>query len=95
MLGLMCNDYLERDVYCCGPEGFMEGVREILNALGYDMDRYHQESFQLRRRPRRAHEFDDVVPQEEHQGAYRPYRFHVSAGARKQILSWLLPRRPG
>ncbi|MFN3130904.1 2Fe-2S iron-sulfur cluster-binding protein [Roseibium sp.] len=66
MLGLMCNDYLERDVYCCGPEGFMEGVREILNALGYDMDRYHQESFQAPAETKEElTEFDDVVPQED------------------------------
>ena len=45
MLGLMCQDYLERDVYCCGPESFMDSVREILISLGYDMDRYHQEAF--------------------------------------------------
>ncbi|WP_421982703.1 2Fe-2S iron-sulfur cluster-binding protein [Roseibium sp.] len=66
MLGLMCNDYLERDVYCCGPEGFMDAVREILNALGYDMDRYHQESFQAPAETKaELTEFDDVVPQED------------------------------
>ncbi|MBU2959471.1 hybrid-cluster NAD(P)-dependent oxidoreductase [Citreicella sp. C3M06] len=46
MLGLMAPDYLEREVFCCGPEGFMTSVREALAGLGYDMDRYHQESFQ-------------------------------------------------
>lgn len=46
MLGLMAQDYLEREVFCCGPEPFMQGVREMLAALGYDMSRYHQESFQ-------------------------------------------------
>lgn len=45
MLGLMAPDYLERDVYCCGPEEFMTSVREALAGLGYDMARYHQESF--------------------------------------------------
>ena len=45
MLGLTTPDYLERDVYCCGPEAFMQSVREMLVALGYDMSRYHQESF--------------------------------------------------
>lgn len=46
MLGLMAPDYLEREVYCCGPEPFMRAVRDMLNALGFDMARYHQESFQ-------------------------------------------------
>lgn len=46
MLGLMAQDYLDREVFCCGPEPFMQAVRDMLNALGYDMRRYHQESFQ-------------------------------------------------
>ncbi|ODM41442.1 hybrid-cluster NAD(P)-dependent oxidoreductase [Cereibacter johrii] len=45
MLGLMAPDYLEREVFCCGPEPFMQAVREMLVSLGYDMDRYHEESF--------------------------------------------------
>lgn len=45
MLGLMAPDYLEREVFCCGPEPFMQAVREALIGLGFDMDRYHQESF--------------------------------------------------
>ena len=45
MLGLMAPDYLEREVYCCGPEPFMQAVRDALVGLGFDMDNYHQESF--------------------------------------------------
>jgi len=45
LLGLAAPDYLEREVFCCGPEPFMTAVREALAGLGYDMDRYHQESF--------------------------------------------------
>lgn len=65
MLGLMCSDYLERDVYCCGPEGFMTTVREILNSLGYDMARYHQESFAApAETTAEITGFDDRVPDE-------------------------------
>ncbi len=65
MLGLMTPDYLERDVYCCGPEGFMQSVRDMLNALGYDMSRYHQETFQAPvLRVEDIEVPDDVVPQE-------------------------------
>mgnify|MGYP002015753355 CR=1 FL=1 len=46
MLGIMAPDYLEREVFCCGPEGFMTAVREALAGLGFDMEHYHQESFQ-------------------------------------------------
>ncbi len=45
MLGLMAQDYLDREVYCCGPEPFMTAVREALAGLGFDMENYHQESF--------------------------------------------------
>lgn len=64
MLGLMAPDYLDREVWCCGPEIFMQSVREMLVELGYDMARYHQESFHapvetVADEP--VH--DDVVPQ--------------------------------
>lgn len=63
MLGLMCNDYLDRHVYCCGPEGFMNAAREILISLGYDMDHYHQESFHAPAESvAEIKEFDDPVP---------------------------------
>lgn len=45
MLQLIAPDLDEREIYCCGPEPFMEAVRTMLVELGYDMDRYHQESF--------------------------------------------------
>ncbi len=45
MLGLMAPDYLEREVFCCGPEPFMRAVREMLQSLGFDMEHYHEESF--------------------------------------------------
>ncbi len=65
MLGLMAPDYLEREVYCCGPEPFMQMVREALVALGYDMDRYRQESFAApAATAEEVPDYDDVVPQE-------------------------------
>lgn len=64
MLGLMAQDYLEREVFCCGPEPFMQAAREALIGLGYDMDRYHQESFHA---PLPETELvpDDVTPEQE------------------------------
>jgi|TARA_R100000049_G_C1947176_1_gene92795 stachydrine N-demethylase, reductase component len=66
MIGLMAGDYLEREVYCCGPEPFMDAVREMLIALGFDMARYHQESFgaPVRKEDQLA-QHDDVIPDEE------------------------------
>lgn len=66
MLGLMAPDYLEREVFCCGPEPFMQSVRDMLIALGYDMEHYHQESFGAPVRTEAdAPELDDVVPDED------------------------------
>lgn len=66
MLGLMAPDYLEREVFCCGPEPFMQAVRDALTGLGYDMDRYHQESFGAPIATEAdVPELDDVVPDAE------------------------------
>ena len=65
MLGLIASDYLEREVYCCGPEPFMQAVRDMLIALGYDMEHYHQESFALAVETEAdAPVLDDFVPDE-------------------------------
>jgi len=44
-LPLLSPDFREREVFCCGPEPFMRAVRGMLEAAGFDMARYHQESF--------------------------------------------------
>lgn len=65
MVGLIASDYLEREVYCCGPAPFMDAVREMLIALGFDMDHYHQESFAAPVETEADQEvLDDVVPDE-------------------------------
>ncbi|MBB5044655.1 hybrid-cluster NAD(P)-dependent oxidoreductase [Shinella fusca] len=45
-LSLLAPDFRERTVFCCGPEPFMRGVRDMLKVCGFDMARYHEESFQ-------------------------------------------------
>lgn len=66
MLGIMAPDYLEREVYCCGPEPFMQAVREALQGLGFDMDHYHQESFHAPvETASDAPILDDIVPDED------------------------------
>lgn len=44
-IGLLAHDFLDRTVFCCGPDVFMDFVRTTLEAAGFDMARYHQESF--------------------------------------------------
>ena len=65
MLGLIASDYLEREVYCCGPEPFMQAVRDMLIGFGFDMEHYHQESFALAVVTQAdAPVLDDFVPDE-------------------------------
>lgn len=45
MLELICPDYMEREVFCCGPAPYMQAVRNILIAAGFDMAHHHEESF--------------------------------------------------
>jgi glycine betaine catabolism B len=41
----MAPDLKDRMVFCCGPEGFMQQVKDCLQQLGFDMANYHDESF--------------------------------------------------
>lgn len=45
-IALLAPDFLERTVFCCGPEPFMATVRESLAGAGFDMRNYHEENFQ-------------------------------------------------
>ena len=81
MLGLMAPDYLEREVFCCGPEPFMQAVRDALAGLGFDMDHYHQESFQPSLAAEDADATEgDVVPDED---ASAEVEFTVSGVSQK------------
>ncbi|MEM5530543.1 hybrid-cluster NAD(P)-dependent oxidoreductase [Gammaproteobacteria bacterium AS21] len=44
-LEMICGDYKQREIYCCGPESYMSAVKTMLEKSGYDMSRYHEESF--------------------------------------------------
>lgn len=44
-IALLSPDFMDRTVFCCGPEPFMAAIRSMLDASGFDMSRYHQESF--------------------------------------------------
>ncbi len=45
MLRLIAADLLEREIFTCGPAPYMAAVRAILAECGFDMTRYHEESF--------------------------------------------------
>jgi ferredoxin-NADP reductase len=45
MLRVIAPDFLDREIFCCGPEPYMRAVREILDRCGFDRAHYHEESF--------------------------------------------------
>jgi ferredoxin-NADP reductase len=45
LLPLLVADFPDREIFCCGPEPFMRSMRDMLEAVGFDMARYHEESF--------------------------------------------------
>ena len=58
-VALLAPDFMDRTIFCCGPEVFMEAVRSMLDAHGFDMSRYHQESFQPAQAPTPLAEVSD------------------------------------
>ncbi|WP_294272652.1 iron-sulfur cluster-binding domain-containing protein, partial [Propionivibrio sp.] len=52
---LWAPDFVEREVFVCGPSGYMDCVRSTLERIGYPMHRYHQESFGAPPAQRAAH----------------------------------------
>lgn len=45
MLELIAPDFLEREIFCCGPTPYMNAVKRLLEANGFDMRHYHEEAF--------------------------------------------------
>ena len=43
----ICPDLLEREVFVCGPDGYMSATIELLIGLGLPQDKYNQESFSI------------------------------------------------
>lgn len=44
-LTLMAPDFMEREIFVCGPAPYMKAVRAMLDAAGFDRQHYHEESF--------------------------------------------------
>ncbi|GGX99924.1 hybrid-cluster NAD(P)-dependent oxidoreductase [Litchfieldella qijiaojingensis] len=45
MLELMAPDFMDREIFCCGPTPYMNAVKRLLRDNGFDMSHYHEESF--------------------------------------------------
>jgi len=40
-------DYKEREIFTCGPRGYMDAVKSLLREAAFDFAHYHQESFDI------------------------------------------------
>lgn len=45
LLKLIAPDFLEREIFTCGPAPYMKAVRDLLDEGGFDRKQYHEESF--------------------------------------------------
>jgi ferredoxin-NADP reductase len=45
LLKLIAPDFMEREIFTCGPAPYMKAVRDLLNDAGFDSKQYHEESF--------------------------------------------------
>jgi ferredoxin-NADP reductase len=45
MLRLIAADFMEREIFTCGPAPYMAAVRTMLHDAGFDSTHYHEESF--------------------------------------------------
>jgi len=45
LLKLIAPDFMEREIFTCGPAPYMKAVRSLLDEAGFDRTRYHEESF--------------------------------------------------
>ncbi|ASL48373.1 3-ketosteroid-9-alpha-hydroxylase reductase subunit [Burkholderia sp. AD24] len=45
LLKLIAPDFMEREIFTCGPAPYMQAVRNLLDEGGFDRAHYHEESF--------------------------------------------------
>jgi 3-phenylpropionate/trans-cinnamate dioxygenase ferredoxin reductase subunit len=45
LLKLIAPDFMEREIFTCGPAPYMKAVRDLLDEAGFARSQYHEESF--------------------------------------------------
>jgi ferredoxin-NADP reductase len=44
-LTMIAPDFMDREIFCCGPSPYMDAVKKILQINNFDMKHYHEELF--------------------------------------------------
>ena len=47
LLNELVPDFKEREVFTCGPQGYMDAIKSMLKQGSFDFQHYHQESFDI------------------------------------------------
>ena len=88
LLRLIAADFMEREIFTCGPAPYMKAVRDLLEEAGFDRTRYHEESFSFESLSpaEQAAATDDAAEPADAGGADAQARFSVTfAKTRRDI----------
>lgn len=61
MLTIFVDDIHERDIFVCGPDSLSRQIEGLLRNMGYDMSRFHKESFGSARSSQNTHTAADKL----------------------------------
>lgn len=86
LLRLIAPDFMEREIFTCGPAPYMKAVRDLLDEAGFDRARYHEESFS----------FDSLSPAEQaaaSEGASAPVEGEAASGETRYAVTFAKTHR--
>jgi 3-phenylpropionate/trans-cinnamate dioxygenase ferredoxin reductase subunit len=76
LLKLIAPDFMEREIFTCGPAPYMKAVRDLLDEAGFARERYHEESFSFETLA--AHDAPLSVPEEKTAASNETSTFKVT-----------------
>ncbi|WP_201703175.1 hybrid-cluster NAD(P)-dependent oxidoreductase [Paraburkholderia kirstenboschensis] len=95
LLKLIAPDFLEREIFTCGPAPYMQAVRNLLDEGGFDRGHYHEESFSFGTVSELAAQLTTVHVAEVLQNAAEPATVESFVEAREQAPAFEPATAPG
>lgn len=87
LLKLIAPDFMEREIFTCGPAPYMKAVRALLDEAGFDRKQYHEESFSFETLAQPAGEALPAAPATSDDGGEAAQQFTVSfAKSNREIV---------
>jgi glycine betaine catabolism B len=66
LIQAIASDFGDRTIYVCGPEGFMAGVKTLMQSLNFPMQNYYEESFSPPKKAKKVAKEKSAVKVEPH-----------------------------